>query len=73
MITGVLFMLAAEATYFRSAGVAGWLATFFAGNAVYFPLVEERALEDRFGDDYHRYRENVPRWIPRLSPWDLPE
>jgi len=24
----------------------------------------------RFGDDYQRYRENVPRWLPRPKPWD---
>jgi hypothetical protein len=24
----------------------------------------------RFGDDYRTYKQNVPRWIPRLSGWD---
>jgi protein-S-isoprenylcysteine O-methyltransferase Ste14 len=24
---------------------------------------EERALADRFGDDYAAYRANVPRWL----------
>ncbi len=41
-------------------------------NAIYFPLVEETGLERRFGDDYRRYKANVPRWIPRLTPWTLP-
>ena len=36
----------------------------------YFPLVEEWALERRFGDDYRSYKTNVPRWIPRPRPWD---
>ncbi len=26
---------------------------------------EERSLEARYGDAYRRYRETVPRWIPR--------
>ncbi len=26
---------------------------------------EERSLEARYGDAYRRYREDVPRWIPR--------
>jgi protein-S-isoprenylcysteine O-methyltransferase Ste14 len=28
---------------------------------------EERLLLDRFGDDYARYRREVPMWIPRLK------
>jgi len=32
--------------------------------------VEEAGLATRFGDDYLRYRENVPRWIPRWRPWE---
>ena len=47
--------------------VAG--AIFFAVNATYIPLVEERGLIERFGDSYLAYKRNVPRWIPRLRPW----
>ena len=72
MISGVLFLLAAEALFFRSWPLAGWLAVFFAANAVYFPLSEEKDLESRFGDDYRLYKAHVPRWAPRLRPWDLP-
>jgi protein-S-isoprenylcysteine O-methyltransferase Ste14 len=36
---------------------------------LYFPLVEEKALEKRFGAAYREYRQNVPRWLPRLRPW----
>ncbi len=28
-------------------------------------LLEERELEDRFGDEYRAYRERVPRYIPK--------
>ena len=31
-----------------------------------FRLVEERALQRRFGDDYRLYKTNVPRW----RAWD---
>jgi protein-S-isoprenylcysteine O-methyltransferase Ste14 len=31
---------------------------------------EERTLELRFGDAYRRYREAVPRWIPRIRRHD---
>ena len=62
-------MLAAEALMLRSWPLAAWMAAFFAANAVYFPLFEEKGLERRFGDDYRRYMANVPRWVPRLTPW----
>ena len=71
MITGVLLMLGAESLFFGSWHLAGWMLVFFAGNALYFPLVEERALERRFGDDYRLYKANVPRWIPRWRAWDV--
>ncbi len=34
------------------------------------PTLEEPGLEERFGEDYRRYKANVPRWIPRLTPWE---
>ncbi len=69
MIIGVLLMLMAEALLFRSWPLALWLGVFFIGNAIYFPMVEEKALENRFADAYRSYKANVPRWIPRLRPW----
>jgi len=69
MITGVLLNLAAEALVFQSPSIGVWLAGFAIGNAIYIPLVEERGLEKRFGDDYRHYRANVPRWIPRLRAY----
>lgn len=70
MITSVLLMLAGEAMIFQSSLIAGWLILFFAVNGVYFPLSEEKGLEQRFGDDYRRYKQNVPRWLPRMTPWN---
>jgi protein-S-isoprenylcysteine O-methyltransferase Ste14 len=69
MISGVVFLLIAEALCFRSIPIGAWAAIFFLGNSVYFPMVEEKGLEKRFGADYLRYKANVPRWIPRLCAW----
>lgn len=30
---------------------------------------EEPALARKFGAEYEEYRKNVPRWLPRLTPW----
>ena len=45
-------------------------AEFLAVNAVYMPLFEEPGLQRRFGKDYEAYAANVPRWLPRLRPWE---
>ena len=72
MITSVLLMLGAESLLAGSWLLSGWMLVFFLVNAVYFPLVEEPGLERRFGEDYRRYKANVPRWIPRWRAWDAP-
>jgi protein-S-isoprenylcysteine O-methyltransferase Ste14 len=69
MISGVLCVLLGEALVFGSLALLAWWAVVFAINAVYFPLVEEPGLQQRFGADYEAYRAAVPRWLPRLRPW----
>lgn len=69
MITGVLLLLFAEAILLQSWPIAAWMIVFFIGNAIYLPLVEERGLEKRFGNEYTNYKHQVPRWMPRLRPW----
>ena len=32
-------------------------------------VYEEPTLEQSFGAQYEAFRANVPRWIPRLTPW----
>jgi protein-S-isoprenylcysteine O-methyltransferase Ste14 len=70
MISGVLANLLGEALLFGSWPLFAWFAVFLAGNALYMPLFEEPGLEARFGEDYRRYKANVPRWIPRLTPYE---
>ena len=70
MIIGVILMLGAESLALASWPLATWLAIFAIVNAIYFPLSEEKGLERRFGESYLGYKANVPRWIPRLRPWE---
>lgn len=69
MIAGVLLLIAAEALLLGSWPLLVWMGVFFLGNAVYFPLVEEKGLAERFGYAYREYTRNVPRWLPRRRGW----
>lgn len=69
MITGVLAVLIGEGLALGSTAILIEAAIFFAINATYMPLVEERDLARRFGEEYDAYKRNVPRWIPRPHPW----
>jgi protein-S-isoprenylcysteine O-methyltransferase Ste14 len=73
MISGVACILAGEAALLGSPPLAVWSGAFLALNAIYLPLVEEPRLVRRFGEDYERYRAHVPRWFPRLKPWEPDE
>jgi protein-S-isoprenylcysteine O-methyltransferase Ste14 len=72
MISGVLSILLGEAIFLGSLPVLGWFAVALLLNLAYIPLFEEPDLARRFGEDYMLYKKNVPRWIPRLTPWKAP-
>jgi protein-S-isoprenylcysteine O-methyltransferase Ste14 len=55
---------------FRSYNLLAWLIVFLLINHIYFVLVEEPGLAKRFGEEYEIYKQNVPRWLPRLTPWE---
>jgi protein-S-isoprenylcysteine O-methyltransferase Ste14 len=70
MIAGVVAMLCGEALAYGSWLLALWALLFVAINHAYFIVSEEPGLERRFGDSYRAYKAAVPRWLPRLTPWD---
>jgi protein-S-isoprenylcysteine O-methyltransferase Ste14 len=69
MIMGVITIQVGEAILFASRGIAYLAILFFVINHIYFIFYEEPGLENRFGTEYFEYKKNVPRWIPRLKPW----
>jgi len=65
-------VLSGEALLFQSLPVFIYfliMVAFFHVNV----LMEETFLTDTFGSAYENYRESVPRWIPRLSPYSPDE
>jgi protein-S-isoprenylcysteine O-methyltransferase Ste14 len=66
MISGVALMLFGQALFWGSWRLGIWAFLFVIINHIYFVFFEEPGLEKRFGENYHLYKVNVPRWIPRL-------
>jgi protein-S-isoprenylcysteine O-methyltransferase Ste14 len=71
MILGVLLVLKGEAVLFGSTLIFIEFLIFLVMNHLWFIRWEEPDLEQRFGKEYREYKENVPRWIPRRTPWNL--
>ena len=70
MHTGVFAVMLGEGLLLRSRSILIFAIFAILLHLFYIPFSEEKGLEERFGEDYLVYRENVPRWIPRLSPWE---
>jgi protein-S-isoprenylcysteine O-methyltransferase Ste14 len=69
MISGVLAILLGEAAVAASGGLLLWFAIFLTFQLLAIRFWEEPHLARRYGSDYLIYRQNVPRWIPRISAW----
>lgn len=69
MLVGVFLVLGGEAVLFQSLPLFYYLLIFIFINMIYFPLSEEKGLYKRFGQEYLDYKHNVPRFIPRLTPY----
>ncbi|TFG31430.1 isoprenylcysteine carboxylmethyltransferase family protein [Candidatus Thorarchaeota archaeon] len=70
MISGVILIIVGEGVLFSSWLILLWSFVFFIVNHFYFIFSEEPGLQKRFGEDYLRYKKNVPRWIPQRNPWN---
>lgn len=73
MYIGVLVVVAGWAVTFRSPLVALYVSLLALGFHLRVVLHEESWAVDTFGDEWTRYRGHVPRWIPRVRPWNPPE
>ncbi len=70
MILSVLIILLSESLLLNSLYILLWFILFFVLTSLYFILREEPVLMNRFGEDYRKYKNEVPRWLPGLK-WYL--
>jgi protein-S-isoprenylcysteine O-methyltransferase Ste14 len=70
MISGLSMIILGESMIFYSIELFGFFIFVVIFNHIYFVYSEEPGLTKRFGNDYINYKKNVPRWIPRITPWE---
>ncbi|MEP7359612.1 MAG: isoprenylcysteine carboxylmethyltransferase family protein [Anaerolineales bacterium] len=69
MHSGVFLTLYGESLLTGSVPLLLICTAIFVFHWFYIPLMEERWLTDKFGQDYLTYKQHVPAWIPRLTAW----
>ncbi len=67
MYVGVLTVIAGEALLFWNRDVVIYLAAVWLIAHLFVHLYEEPKLTRTFPQEYPRYQQNVPRWLPRLT------
>jgi protein-S-isoprenylcysteine O-methyltransferase Ste14 len=69
MYVGVLCMVLGQGLLLGDGRLLAYGVLLWLGFHVFVVGYEEPTLRRGFGTDYEAFRHNVPRWIPRLSPW----
>jgi protein-S-isoprenylcysteine O-methyltransferase Ste14 len=72
MYLGILTLLLGQVILFSSKTLAEYLACVAIGINLFVLLHEEPTLRARYGAQYTEFCRNVPRWIPRTTPWTAP-
>lgn len=69
MYVAVVSLILGQGLLFGSLPVLAYGAVIWLTVHLFVISYEEPTLARTFGDQYARYRANVRRWIPRLTPW----
>jgi protein-S-isoprenylcysteine O-methyltransferase Ste14 len=69
MYLGVAAAIFGQALFFASNRLLIYGALVWLAFHLFVFFYEEPMLGATFGEEYKTFRKNVPRWIPRLSPW----
>jgi len=69
MYVSVAAIILGQALLFGDWRLIAYCAVFWMACHIFVLLYEEPALQRTFGAEYEAFRSNVPRWIPRVTPW----
>ena len=69
MYVAVVSMVLGQALLFGSERLLVYGAVVWFCMHVFVIVYEEPTLRRSFGTEYEAYRENVPRWLPRMRAW----
>ena len=58
-----------QAVLFGDQRLLGYGALIWLAFHIFVLAYEEPTLRQSYGAEYESYRANVPRWLPRLTPW----
>jgi protein-S-isoprenylcysteine O-methyltransferase Ste14 len=58
-----------QAVLFADWRLLGYGALIWLAFHIFVLAYEEPTLRQSYGAEYESYRANVPRWLPRLTPW----
>jgi protein-S-isoprenylcysteine O-methyltransferase Ste14 len=72
MYVAVVSAILGQALLFGSRPLLAYAATVWLLFHLFVLLYEEPTLRATFGDEYATFSANVPRWLPRLTPWRQP-
>lgn len=70
MYVAVVTAVIGQAIFFASMDLGVYAALVWIVFHAFVVLYEEPTLARAFPEAFHTYRANVPRWIPRLTPWE---
>lgn len=70
MYVGVMTALVGEAILFEQRAMIAYPAIVALLIHLFVCFYEEPTLTRRYGQEYLRYKRRVPRWLPRLAPWN---
>jgi len=73
MYVAVVAVILGQSLLLGSPRVLGYGALVWLAFHLFVVAYEEPALRAAYADEYKRFCANVPRWIPRLSPWRPPQ
>jgi protein-S-isoprenylcysteine O-methyltransferase Ste14 len=69
MYVGVLAIILGQGLLFGDGRLFAYGVLLWLGVHIFVVGYEEPTLRRSFGSEYDAFRRNVPRWIPRPSPW----